>query len=121
MIQSYDYQKNEMLTFSDLDSLCEELNLKRKNVIKAISRETKVLRRYIICYGKLNEQLILDKKPKVYSITDIHTEETEQFNSFIELVNYANGILKADYPVNGYHRNMARNYISHKRFIIKQH
>lgn len=120
MIQVFDYQNNEKLTFSDLDSLCEELNLKRKNVIKAISRETKVLRRYIISYGKLDEQLILDKKPKLYSITDINTEETKHFNSFVDLVNYANSILNANHSANRYHRNMSRGYISYNRFRINK-
>lgn len=118
MIQVFDYYENKKLTFNDMESLCETLNLNRKNVIKAISRETRVLKRYLVAYGKLDEQLIIDKTPSIYHITDLQTEETKSFRDFQELTKYANGILKSNNLARTYYRNMVRGYKSYGRFKI---
>lgn len=120
MVQIYDYENNTLLNFDDVDSLCSELKLNKKHVIKAISRESKILKRYIITYGKIDTQLIKDKMPLTYIITDIQNDESNKFNSFVDLVNYANKVLKSDYPASHYHRNMKRNNISYGRFIIRK-
>lgn len=118
MIQVYDYHENKKITFNDIELLCETLNLNRKNVIKAISRETKVLKRYLVAYGKLDEQLIIDKQPSIYNITDLQTNETKSFRDFQELTKYANSILKANNLARTYYRNMVRGYKSYGRFKI---
>lgn len=118
MMQVYDYYENKKITFNDLDSLCETLKLNRKNVIKAISRETRVLKRYLVAYGKLDEQLIIDKQPSIYHITDLQTNETKSFRDFQELTKYANSVLKANNLARTYYRNMVRGYKSYGRFKI---
>lgn len=120
MIQVYDYKKEEKLKYIDLDSLCIDLGLNRKSVIKAISRESKISKRYLISYGNICNILIKDKKQKKYKIIDMNNNKELIFDSFTQLVYYANKELNASNPITHYHRNMARGYVSYGRFKIEQ-
>lgn len=90
MVQTYNYETEEIKTYNTISDVCKDLNMRYETVLNHVYRRTCINKTTILVHGKIDEDIIKELHPKVYYIKNLKTKEVKKFFHVPKALEYMN-------------------------------